>query len=182
MISNPSPLFLRRLEPQDEQAFITAVGQWDNNSGFLFTRDYNSTKLFLDFIDDLRSNERGENLPPGFVPDTSLFAFIENKIIGRISIRHSLTPFLLQLGGHIGYGVIPSERQKGYAKEMLRLSLPIAKELGLQKALVTCNDNNIGSYKAIEANGGQLENTVFVAEGEPLKRRYWIDLTTLSQK
>lgn len=110
------------------------------------------------------------------MPDTSLFGFVGNVIIGRLAIRHRLNDFLLKVGGHIGYGVLPPFRKNGYAKRMLSLSLPIAKELGIVKALVTCDDNNIGSIKTIEANGGKLENKVSVGTDKPLKRRYWIHL------
>lgn len=96
--------------------------------------------------------------------------------MGRLAIRHSLNDFLLKIGGHIGYGVVPQFRRMGYAKKMLELALPIAKELGVTKVLLTCDDNNLGSIKTIEANGGQLENTVASGDGKPLKRRYWIDL------
>jgi predicted acetyltransferase len=59
---------------------------------------------------------------------------------------------------------------------MLAMALPMAKELGILRVLVTCDDNNLGSIKTIEANGGRLENKVEVGEGKPLKRRYWIEL------
>jgi predicted acetyltransferase len=109
------------------------------------------------------------------VPDTSLFGFVDGKIVGRLAIRHRLNDFLLKIGGHIGYGVVPQFRRCGFAKNMLRLSLPIAYDLGIKRVLLTCDDDNIGSIKTIEANGGVLENVVPVGEGKSLKRRYWID-------
>jgi predicted acetyltransferase len=92
------------------------------------------------------------------------------------SIRHSLNESLLKVGGHIGYGVLPPFRKRGFAKAMLAMALPVAKNLGLQRALLTCEDGNIASIKTIEANNGVLENVITVATDQPLKRRYWIDL------
>lgn len=171
-----SELVLRRLTIADESAFLEAISQWDSSSGFIFVRDYQAGMPFKDYVDLLNAYEKGEKLPTGFVPDTSLFGFLDNKIVGRLAIRHSLNDFLLKVGGHIGYGIVPQFRRRGYAKTMLKLALPISKELGVGKVLVTCDDNNVGSIKTIEANGGVLENKVFIAEDKPLKRRYWIDL------
>lgn len=99
----------------------------------------------------------------------------DDRILGAIHVRHHINhPKLKVVGGHIGYGIRPSERRKGYAKEMLRLALSEARTIGLNKVLLTCDENNIGSYKTIEANGGILESSI-VVEGKN-KRRYWISL------
>jgi predicted acetyltransferase len=172
-------LELRRLSNEDEAAFLTAIGQWDDNSGFVFVRDFRQDMSFAEYVNLLKDHERGENLPPGYVPDTSLFGFINGNIVGRLAIRHTLNDFLLNVGGHIGYGVVPPYRRKGYAREMLRLALPIAKNLGISKVLVTCDDDNIGSIRTIETNGGTLENKVALGPGKPLKRRYWIAVENL---
>lgn len=155
-------LVLRKLNVNDKAAFINALSLWDFSSGFTWVRGYDPGMDFLDYIELLRSFEIAEDLPEGYVPDTALFGFVGAEIVGRLSIRHTLNDFLLKIGGHIGYGVLPPFRRKGYAKEMLRLSLPVAKELGIKRALVTCDETNLGSIKVIESNGGVLENTVFV--------------------
>lgn len=172
-----SQLILRRLRYDDEAAFLRAFMDWDWHTGFEFGNGFETEAPFTVYVDMLAAHERGELLPEDFVPVTSLFGFVGENIIGRLSIRHSLNDFLLKVGGHIGYGVIPGFRLRGYAKAMLALALPMTKQLGIQKVLVTCDDNNIGSIKTIEANGGKLENTIFVEDGKPLKRRYWIDLS-----
>jgi predicted acetyltransferase len=97
----------------------------------------------------------------------------QKRVLGMVNIRHYLNDFLLQFGGHIGYSIRPSERRKGYAKLQLQLALEFLKSIGVDKVLVTCDDQNIGSYKTIEACGGVLENTVF-SEEHGHTRRYWI--------
>ncbi len=114
------------------------------------------------------------NLPPGYVAQTTYWLIDTNEFIGRVSIRHMLTDYLLQEGGHIGYDIRPSKRKLGYGKKILALSLPKAKELGIKKILVTCNETNLGSKKIIEANGGILENRLHLHPGKPAKLRYWI--------
>lgn len=169
-------LEVRKLRLSDEAAFLKALDQWDQDPGFTWIRGYENGMDFRKYLHVLEAFEKDENLPTGFVPDTSLFGFVGAAIVGRVSIRHRLNDHLLKVGGHIGYGVLPLFRRNGYAKKMLELSLPIARELGINKALLTCDDNNLGSIKTIEANGGVLENKVAVEGKTTLKRRYWVDL------
>ncbi len=129
---------------------------------------------FEEYIAKFQEESRGENLPEGYVPCTTYWLIDKGEFIGRVSIRHQLTPHLLREGGHIGYDIRPSKRNKGYGKQMLALALPKAKELGIQKVLVTCNETNIGSKKIIEQNGGVLENKLESTDGSPAKLRYWI--------
>ena len=91
-----------------------------------------------------------------------------SEFIGRVSIQHTLTDHLKE-GGHIGYYIRPSKRKLGYGKKILELSLVEARELGLRKVLVTCDNDNICSQKIIEANGGILENVVDAANDRPRK-------------
>ncbi len=132
---------------------------------------------FSQYLELLEANEKGERLPPGYVPATLLCGFVGSDMVGRLSIRHNLNDFLLNIGGHIGYGVVPAYRRKGYAKEMLTQALPISKSIGINNVLLTCDDNNLGSIKTIESCGGKLENNVEAGIGKPLKRRYWIDIS-----
>jgi predicted acetyltransferase len=95
-------------------------------------------------------------------------------LVGRISIRHELNAWLAAYGGHIGYCVVPAERRKGYATEMLRQGLVIARAFGLDEVLVVCDVDNIASARVIEACGGEPESVLDGdAEGKA-KRRYWI--------
>lgn len=175
---NDEPCELRRLSISDERIFLSAIAEWSANPGFVFAPDYDPSFDFKSYIELLAQQERGENLRPGYVPHTVLFGFSGGRIIGRAGFRHYLKEFLEKVGGHIGYGVLPDSRLRGFATSMLRQTLPYAREMGLTKVLVTCDDDNVGSYKVIEKCGGTLENVIEVAsDGQVLKkRRYWIDL------
>ena len=98
--------------------------------------------------------------PAGYVPMTTLWWVDDPQFIGRLAIRHRLTPTLERKGGHIGYDVRPSARRKGHATAMLRMALPIAKELGIDRALLTCDTDNIGSRRVIEKNGGEFVDEI----------------------
>jgi predicted acetyltransferase len=117
---------------------------------------------FRRYLEVLAEQERGMNLPSAnHVPSTFLFAFVGNRIVGRVSIRHSLNEFLERLGGHIGYVVVPEFRRQGYATEILREALQITHDkCGFHRILVTCDNDNIGSIRTIAKNGGILENVV----------------------
>lgn len=131
---------------------------------------------FSRYLELLAEQERGANLPPNHVPSTFLFAFVGTRIVGRVSIRHSLNEFLEHVGGHIGYVVVPEFRRLGYATTILRLSVQIAREkLVIGRILVTCDDDNIGSIRTIEKNGGILENVISGPDLDKPKRRYWIE-------
>ncbi len=113
----------------------------------------------------------------GQVPDSTFFCLDEerNIIVGAVNIRHYLNEALLRNGGHIGDGVRPSERKKGVATAMIALALDECRKLGLEKVLMVCDKDNIGSAKSIINNGGILENEILV--DRTVEQRYWIDLT-----
>ena len=131
-----------------------------------------------DIIQIFKDNRDQSKLPSHYVPSYDYFVVDDDKLIGIIHIRIRLTDNLLRYGGHIGYGVNPKYWRMGYGKEMLKLAIEQYKDLIEEnKILVTCDDDNIGSYKIIEANGGILENKVENEDaGERfLTRRYWIN-------
>lgn len=111
------------------------------------------------FVDAVRAERLEETpRPDGYVPDTELWWVDGDEFLGRIGIRHRLTPMLLEMGGHIGYDVRPTARRRGHATEMLRQALTVAHELGIDPALITCDLDNVGSRAVIERNGGVLED------------------------
>lgn len=168
-------LVLRIPREHEEEEFLRAHRSTSPEvPGFLHY--YEEGMPFRRYLEVLAEQHRGINLPPNHVPSTFLFAFASGRIVGRVSIRHSLNAFLARVGGHIGYVVVPEFRRRGYATGMLRLALKIANEqFGIRRVLVTCDDDNIGSIKTIERCGGVLENIVTGSDLRIPKRRYWID-------
>ena len=102
------------------------------------------------------------------MPATTLWWVEDEEYLGRIAVRHRLTPSLRELGGHIGYDVRRSARRRGHATAMLRAVLPVARGLGIESALLICDVDNVASRKVIEHNGGVLEDQ----RGEKL--RFWV--------
>lgn len=128
---------------------------------------------FARFVARLRSTADPEVAQPsGFVHATTLWIVEDKRYVGSIDLRHSLTDYLLSFGGHIGYGVRPSARGRGIATWALGAILPVAHELGIDRVLVTCEENNAASAAIIEKCGGVYEDTR--NNGEVNFRRYWI--------
>jgi predicted acetyltransferase len=164
-----------RLPREDEEAEFLQAHRATSPEVPTFLHHYREGMPFGRYLQVLEDQRRGINLPPRYVPTTFLFAFLESRIVGRISIRHRLNDFLMRIGGHIGYVVVPEFRRRGHATMLLGRALGIAHgELGIPRVLVTCADDNVGSIRTIEKNGGILENTVRGLDGRPL-RRYWIE-------
>ena len=170
-------LTLRRPREDEEEEFLRAHRATSPEVPS-FLHYYKEGMLFRRYLEVLAEQDQGVNLPSArHVPSTFLFAFVGNRIVGRTSIRHSLNEFLHRVGGHIGYVVVPEFRRQGYATAILRESLQIARDkCGLYRVLVTCDDDNIGSIRTIEKNGGILENVVDGPDLAKPKRRYWIEL------
>ena len=124
------------------------------------------------YLEHLELTEPGD----GLVPDSTYFCLDRDKdrMVGAVNIRHYLNDYLLACGGHIGDGIRPSERRKGYGTAMMGLALEECRKLGIEKVLMVCNKENTGSAKSIRNNGGVLENEINV-EGETVQR-YWIQL------
>ena len=128
------------------------------------------------WIEELKKRSCEDTVPKGLVPSSTYLAVREkdNYIVGMIDIRHYLNEYLTQVGGNIGYGVRKTERNKGYAKQMLKLALEKCKELKIKKVLITCDEDNIASEKVILSANAKLEDIRNV-DGEN-KTRFWIDL------
>jgi predicted acetyltransferase len=130
---------------------------------------------FERYVLRLEQDAEGVDLPSGFVP-ASTYWLIDGaeNVLAVSNLRHELTPFLLDYGGHIGFGVRPSARRRGYASEILRQTLIEARSLGIGDVLVTCDRGNIGSAKAILKNGGELWDERYMKEYDRTVQRYWI--------
>jgi predicted acetyltransferase len=118
----------------------------------------------------LADSAAGRNLPPDRVAESTYWLVDGDEYLGRISLRHSLSPELSIIGGHIGYVVRPSRRREGHATRMLALALPELAARGIDPALITCDEDNVASRKIIERARGQLATDISV----PGKLRYWI--------
>jgi predicted acetyltransferase len=121
------------------------------------------------FVESIRAQRLEKTARPEWrVPDTELWWVEEDVFLGRIVVRHRLTPTLLEAGGHIGYDIRPSARRRGHATNMLRHGLGVARRLGIDRALITCDADNVASRRVIEKNGG-----VFEDQRGP-KLRFWV--------
>jgi predicted acetyltransferase len=167
-----SNLFLRPLTIHDEVQFMAAHEQLLSD-GFTFALGREPEMTWQSYLDRLEANRLGVELAEGNVPSTFLVADVDGKIVGRTSIRHELNEFLASEGGHIGFGVVPEERRKGYATQILRQSLEVARALGVERVLITCSDDNIGSAAVIVRCDGVFESAVVGSKGK-LVRRYRI--------
>jgi len=106
-----------------------------------------------------------------------VFWLVEGKtFIGEASVRYKLSKWLIEAGGHIGYGIRPSFQRRGYGKLILKLALEKCRDYGTGPVLVTCNESNIGSAKIIEANGGVLEDLRKDPSRDGMLKRYWIEI------
>jgi len=164
-------------EPQASDEVVLRLAHEEVlQDGMNFLLDGFSQDLdFETYLQNVVNTRNGKNLSPDRVRARFLVACVGDEIVGRISIRFSLNEWLSKFGGHIGYAVRPSFRRKGFASEILRLGLVVAKRSQLERVLITCLDENKGSIRVIEKNGGVLESKV-VDQGK-LLRRYWIDLS-----
>ena len=165
-------MILRRPSLEDKEAILEMMAEFEqaqspHDGGFWETEAFS----YEEWLDGNQNQEIGINLPEGWVPAIQLVAFSEKgQAVGFLNLRLCLNDYLLEEGGHIGYSIRPSERGKGYAKEVLRQGLQVAKEKNIKKALVTCSVENPASRAVIVAIGGLFEDAHNGVE------RYWIDL------
>src|SRR5215208_1362326 len=123
--------------------------------------------IFEDLIARLAAAKDPANAPPGELPYEDFWLMDGDEWIGKLTLRTTINAKYLHAGGHIGYEIRPSKRRQGYGTALLRMGLEKARERGLQRVLLTCDESNLTSRKVIENNGGQLEKTLQV-EGQTI--------------
>jgi len=153
----------------DAVAEMQAIGEWDISPDAFAAR-------FDDMLREITAAKDPATARPGVLPYEDFWLMEDDNWIGLLTLRLQLNEQFLHSGGHIGYVIRPSKRRCGYGTALLRLGLDKARERGLARVLLTCNETNIGSRKIIEANGGQFENAVVVEGQADKKLRYWINL------
>jgi Predicted acetyltransferase len=172
-------LRLIRLTRQYEKQLGEMIDEWKadqeknhtNHSPWaIFKNDWHDFDRYLNELEIKSADGRK-------VPDSVFFLLDEerDRLLGAVNIRHYLNESLLREGGHIGDGIRPSERNKGYATELVRLALEECRKLGINRVLMTCDKDNIASARTIVKNGGVLESEFVNSDGE-IEQRYWIAL------
>ena len=157
-------------EMLDEWKADQELHDTDRSPWAVFRNDWHDFDRYLE-------NLERKTVSDGLVPDSVFFLLDEerDRLLGAVNIRHYLNERLLREGGHIGDGIRPTERRKGYATEMIRLALEECRKLGIERVLMVCRKDNVGSAKSILRNGGVLENEFTDSEGF-VEQRYWITL------
>lgn len=167
-------LTLRKPTLADKKSYLEFVESWGDEF-MIPTASTVKNRTYEELLEKLDLDEKNMIDPETRVPASTYIMIDENQeIYGALSFRYFLNEELFKYNGHIGYGIKPDKRRQGYGKFMLSLGLEKAREHKLTKVMITCNDENVASYKTIEACGGILENKVYKTDG--YIRRYWIHL------
>lgn len=162
---------------EHKDAYIEMMIEWEDTKEHIYPGAIRRRGTdYSNWLEMLESYSKNETCPSHLVPSDTYFLVNEyNKLLGAISIRHYLNDQLLQLSGHIGYGIRPAERRKGYATVMLKMALEKCIDMGIKQVLITCDKSNIASAKTIIANEGVLANELVEDNGN-IVQRYWIEV------
>lgn len=137
---------------------------------------YSGHEDFDKWLRGMQNRAAATDLPEGYVRENFYLCYDQEEMVGVFSLKFELTPFLLHYGGHIGYAVKPSRRNRGLATQMLAQGLDIAKSLGFEKLLLVCDEDNYPSEKVIQKNHGIFENRLFDSGEGLFVKRYWISV------
>jgi len=169
-------LDIRQLGPDDEIAFLAGVDSWKGEEPDWHTFVWSEGMTHQAHLQRLSDDFHGRNLGEGKVAHTMLYGFLDGVIVGRCSVRHQLNDFLRNFGGHLGYGVAPAFRQRGFGRQLFKAGREHLKSLGVDRAFVTCSSDNIASRKIIEDAGGILQDEGIDPSDNKITRRYWVRL------
>lgn len=174
--SGEASLVLCRFSEIDEPMFVEYIAEWERSGEVIVpSATRRDGRSFHQMMKKWVEDETDTAVERGFVPATLYFLRgTGGRLLGAIHFRHFLNERLRANGGHIGYGVRPSERKKGYAQIMLRFLLDEPRDYRVPRVLITCDDDNVASLRTIEKGGGVLDDKV-AFEGV-LTRRYWITI------
>jgi predicted acetyltransferase len=138
---------------------------------------FNEAVSYAAWLNQLQNNSSPDTVQWDWVVSSTFFAIRESdgRIVGMVDIRHTLNDFLRNYGGHIGYGVRPSERNKGYATQILMLALDYCRHLGLDRVMLSCDKANAASRNTITRCGGVLEREFLHTDGN-MVQVFWITL------
>lgn len=173
MAINPQNAVLVELSAKLKPQFLEMAADYQSAGENRYDADVEDFDASLERLEMYAS---GVNLPAGHVPSSEFFLLGEGKLIGRVGIRHRLNRGLEIIGGHIGYDIRPSERNRGFGTLILHLALVKARGIGLKKVLLTCDADNFASARVIEKNGGRLDKQIIYEETGKLISHYWIEL------
>jgi len=172
--SGPMPpgLRLRPLNDGDEAEALAAHAELAADD-FSFLLDHDTARPWAEHVQRHRRIRCGVDLPADRVRGAFLLATTGDEVVGRVSVRFELNDWLATQGGHIGYGIRPGRRGQGYATEILRKALVVARSEGVGAALLTCDPDNEASAAVIFHNGG-VEDEPHTDAAGTTKRRSWI--------
>lgn len=170
-------IYLKFPKIEDKDKWIEYIKEYRLDNPKAKPLDCTEDINYEEWLNKITNEHNGINLEEGRVPSSVYFLMCDDRIVGNLSIRHNIdNDFLSLYGGHIGCGVRPTERRKGYATIMLNLALEKCDELGIEEVMVSCKEDNIGSAKTIENNCGILNEIIFIPEKNCNFKKYWINV------
>nr|WP_263313437.1 GNAT family N-acetyltransferase [Mammaliicoccus sp. Marseille-Q6498] len=165
----------RTINTDIEEMFNDYITKW-YQSGETVVPWSTDVNIHGGFSNMLKMHEEAINHPNSDFVKAKTFVLIDDfEIKGAVNIRYDLNDFLRNKGGHVGYGVSPSQRGKGYATQLLAFAIKELRQDSVKEVLVTCSENNIASANVILNNGG-IEDEPFISEEQEITRRFWIHL------
>jgi predicted acetyltransferase len=170
---------LRLIEPTEElrEEYIAYLEEFIDAGEPHLARGLDEARAgFEAHLQGLRDAAAGVGLRAGLVPWDTYWLVRGRRVLGSSNLRHRLTAGLRVEGGHIGYRVRPSERRKGYGRRLLAMTLEKARERGMERVMVTCDEDNVGSARIIEANGGRRTGEGISPRTGKRVLQYWIEL------